>query len=124
MSIVQMTNEIREAYVRALDLLQSCCSPAGFLASPTNVDNYVRVWARDGVITGLAALASGEPDLVRTLRQTLTILVCSQGRPHGEIPSNVSMDGRNVSYGANKGFGSKNSWRLTTGRVTLSLTIR
>ncbi|HET8843362.1 MAG TPA: glycoside hydrolase 100 family protein [Ktedonobacteraceae bacterium] len=98
MFIEQMTNEMREAYVHALDLLRVCSSPAGFLASPSDVDNYARVWARDGVITGLAALASGESDLVRTLRQTLETLAYYQG-PHGEIPSNVSMDGRKVSYG-------------------------
>ena len=94
----QAMNEIQEAYVRALDVLRACSSPAGFLASPSDVDNYARVWARDGVITGLAALASGEPDLVITLRQTLTTLAHYQG-PHGEIPSNVSVDGRKVSYG-------------------------
>jgi Alkaline and neutral invertase len=98
MSIEQTTNEIREAYAHALDLLRACSSPAGFLASPSDVDNYARVWARDGVITGLAALASGELDLVITFHRTLTTLACNQG-PHGEIPSNVSTDGRKVSYG-------------------------
>lgn len=98
MSIEQTTNEIREAYARALDVLRACSSPAGFLASPSDVDNYARVWARDGVITGLAALVSGEPDLIKTLRQTLETLASYQG-PHGEIPSNVSTDGRKVSYG-------------------------
>ncbi len=94
----QMTSEIQEAYQRALDLLRACASPAGFLGSLSDVDNYARVWARDGVITGLAALASGEPDLRATFRQTLTTLGHAQG-PHGEIPSNVSVDGKKVSYG-------------------------
>ncbi|GHP00072.1 hypothetical protein KSF_101190 [Reticulibacter mediterranei] len=98
MFIEQTTNEIREAYAHALDLLRTCSSPAGFLASPSNVDNYARIWARDGVITGLAALSSGEQDLIRTFRQTLEMLACYQGS-HGEIPSNVSIDGRKVSYG-------------------------
>src|SRR2546423_10459433 len=87
-----------QAYERSLAMLRRCLSPAGFLASPSDVDNYARVWARDGIITGLAALASGEPDLVRTLRQTLATLAYYQG-PHGEIPSNVSTDGCKVSYG-------------------------
>ena len=98
MSVEQMTNEIREAYARALNLLRACSSPACFLASPSNVDNSARVWARDGIITGLAALASGEPDLIMSLRRTLTTLAHYQG-PHGEIPSNVSVGGSKVSYG-------------------------
>jgi GH15 family glucan-1,4-alpha-glucosidase len=98
MAIDLVTNEIHEAYRHALNVLRACSSPAGFLASPSDVDNYARVWARDGVITGLAALASGEPDLVMTFHQTLTTLAHYQG-PHGEIPSNVSTDGRKVSYG-------------------------
>src|SRR5216683_4711331 len=94
----QAMNEIQEAYVRALDVLRACSSPAGFLASPSDVDNYARIWARDGVITGLAALASGEPDLIAGMQRTLTTLAQHQG-PHGEIPSNVTVDGSQVSYG-------------------------
>ena len=98
MAIDQETDEIREGYQRALALLRACSTPAGFLASPIDVDNYARVWARDGVITGLAGLASGEPNLIATLRNTLTTLASNQG-PHGEIQSNVSVDGGKVSYG-------------------------
>ncbi len=55
--------EDTDAYQRSLALLHRCLSPAGFLASPDDVDNYARIWARDGVIAGLAALASGNADL-------------------------------------------------------------
>src|SRR6266700_4283118 len=64
--------EDTDAYQRSLALLHRCLSPAGFLASPNDVDNYARVWARDGVIAGLAALASGESDLVAGLERTLS----------------------------------------------------
>jgi GH15 family glucan-1,4-alpha-glucosidase len=86
------------AYQRSLDMLRQCLSPAGFLASPTDLDNYARIWARDGVITGLAALASGDADLIAGMEHTLTTLSRHQG-PHGEIPSNVTSDGSQVSYG-------------------------
>lgn len=95
--LVATTNET-EAYRRSLEVMHRCLSPSGFLASPTDIDNYARIWARDGIITGLAGLVSGDPILIEGLRQTLTTLARYQG-PHGEIPSNVSPDGSQVSYG-------------------------
>lgn len=87
-----------EAYQQALALLQRCVTHAGFVASPVDVDNYARIWTRDGVITGLAALASGEKDLIKAFDDTLSTIATNQGK-HGEIPSNVSVDGKDVSYG-------------------------
>ena len=87
-----------QAYEHSLDLLRRCLSPAGFLASPSDVDNYARIWARDGMISGLAALASGDTHLVDGMRRTLFTLMQHQG-PHGEIPSNVTVDGKQVSFG-------------------------
>jgi len=87
-----------DAYHRSLDQMRRCLSPAGFLTSPDDVDNYARIWARDGIITGLAALASGDADLIVGLKRTLDTLARHQG-PHGEIPSNVTSDGSQVSYG-------------------------
>ncbi|GAC1389661.1 MAG: hypothetical protein NVS4B11_32400 [Ktedonobacteraceae bacterium] len=92
------TTDVYEAYQQSLALLHRCLTPAGFVASPVDVDNYARVWARDGVITGLAALASGDPLLLQGMEHTLDTLAAHQG-PHGEIPSNVSVDGSIVSYG-------------------------
>ena len=87
-----------EAYEQSLNLLRGCLTPSGFVASPVLVDNYARVWARDGVISGLAALASGDTELIAGMRQTLTTLARHQG-PHGEIPSNVTLDNSQRSYG-------------------------
>ncbi len=86
------------AYQYALELLHRCLCPAGFLASRDDVDNYGRIWARDGVIAGLAALVSGDADLIAGMQRTLDTLTQRQG-PHGEIPSNVTVDGNHVSYG-------------------------
>ena len=48
------------AYIESINLLKKASSPEGFLASALDSSNYKRVWARDGVICGLAALASGD----------------------------------------------------------------
>ncbi len=87
-----------EAYQQALTLLQRCVTRAGFVASPVDLDNDARIWTRDGVITGLAALASEEKDLIKAFDDTLSTIATNQGK-HGEIPSNVSVDGNDVSYG-------------------------
>src|SRR5205823_5384281 len=60
--------------------------------------NYARIWARDGVIAGLAGLVTGDTDLISGMKDTLTTLALYQG-PHGEIPSNVTVDGSQVSHG-------------------------
>lgn len=92
------SNTSAVAYGQSLALLRRCLTPAGFVASPSDVDNYARVWARDGVIAGLAALASGDAELIDGMGRTLMTLRDHQG-PHGEIPSNVTIDGASVSYG-------------------------
>ncbi|WP_442506156.1 hypothetical protein SH528x_004986 [Novipirellula sp. SH528] len=53
-----------EGYTQSMALLHKCSSTDGFLASLSERDNYRRVWARDGVILGLAALMSGDLELV------------------------------------------------------------
>jgi hypothetical protein len=97
------------AYQRSLALLHRCLSSAGFLASPDDIDNYARIWARDGMIAGLAALASGDSDLILGLQRTLDTLTRHQG-PHGEIPSNVTIDDKHVSYGRLVGRVDSSLW--------------
>jgi len=98
-----------EGYQRSLALLHACNSEDGFLASPSQHDNYRRVWARDGVILGLAALMSGDRALVTGLRHTLLTLARHQG-PHGEIPSNVDMAAGRISYGGTTGRVDADLW--------------
>ena len=102
---------LSEGYERALELLYACVTPAGFVATPSQRDNYQRVWSRDGVILGLAALQSGKSDLIDTFRQTLKTLVANQG-PHGEIPSNVDPLTGRVSYGGTTGRVDAGLWFL------------
>ena len=87
---------------RALSLLKSATTPHGILASTEETDNYCRIWARDGIICGLAGLLVKDEVLTNGLKSTLITLAKHQG-PEGQIPSNVKLDNSNesnvVSYG-------------------------
>lgn len=80
------------------------------MAALEDRSNYRRVWARDGCICGLAAIESGDPDLIETFKQTLRTLARHQG-PSGQIPSNVADDGT-VSYGRATGRVDATIWFL------------
>ena len=99
------------SYLKAIDLLQECSSSEGFLASKENTSNYKRVWARDGVICGLAALASGNTELINTFENTLNTLALNQHK-NGTIPSNVlvNYNGSEVSYGGLAGRVDAVTW--------------
>lgn len=101
----------QEGYAKALDLLTACVTAEGFLASPTDNANYRRIWARDGVILGLAALLTSDHELIDACRSTLTTLARYQG-PHGEIPSNVDPKSERISYGGTTGRVDANLWFL------------
>lgn len=98
-------------YHKAIELLHKCSSTEGFLASSQNVSNYQRVWARDGVICGLAALASADYKLIKTFEKTLKTLADNQHK-NGTIPSNVSISEgkKEVSYGGLAGRVDAVSW--------------
>ncbi len=103
----------QEGYQKALDLLQKATTPHGILASPDDTANYRRVWARDGVICGLAGLLIGNEALTAGLKATLTTLIRTQG-PDGQIASNVKVaengDILDVSYGRICGRVDTISW--------------
>ncbi len=96
-------------YEKALELMTDCAGEHGFLASPTELNNYRRVWGRDGCILGIAALRSGEHHLIEACRRTIETLAKYQG-PHGEIPSNVDPQTQRVSYGGTAGRVDANLW--------------
>lgn len=98
-------------YHKALELLRQCATPDGFVASPDYSANYRRIWGRDGAIMGLAALLSGDGELIDTARATLETLARHQG-PHGEIPSNVDMLSGRISYGGTAGRVDADLWFL------------
>ena len=93
----------------SITLVRKCITSEGFLASPSQKANYSRVWGRDGVIMGLAALMTDDEDMVRAFRDTLLTLAAHQG-PHGEIPSNVDLAKGRVSYGGTTGRVDADLW--------------
>jgi glycogen debranching enzyme len=101
-------NITKKSYNKSVEFLRKCSTKHGFIASVTDLENYRRVWARDGCITGLAALLSREKDLIDTFKRTLKTLGKYQGR-QGQIPSNVDAERKRASYG------------MTSGRVDASL---
>ena len=98
-------------YDRAVDLLRKVATDRGFLASANDVANYRRVWARDGVICGLAGLLDGDKALVEAMKQTLTTLAEHQ-HERGMIPSNVHYDGTkpSISFGGLTGRVDTVAW--------------
>jgi len=90
-------------------LLRELQTKEGFTASAVDTDNYHRVWGRDGVVVGLAALGTGDEELIATFKKTLKTLKKYQDRT-GRIPSNVSLDGENVSYGTTVGRIDSTIW--------------
>ena len=99
------------AYHKAITLLHQVATPNGFLASGENTSNYNRVWARDGVICGLAALSSGDKELIEAFKNTLETLAKNQ-HANGTIPSNVLIvNGKTeVSYGGLAGRVDAVTW--------------
>ena len=98
-------------YQQSIALLHRVATPNGFLASAENTSNYQRVWARDGVICGLAALASGDEKLIDTFKSTLETLAKYQ-HEIGTIPSNVLISEAkvDVSYGGLAGRVDALTW--------------
>ena len=103
------TPDSQKAVSQAQALLKKCTTAHGFLASPTENDNYRRIWGRDGIIIGLAALMTGDDDMITALGDTLETLAEHQG-PHGEIPSNVDVNSGRVSYGGMTGRVDADLW--------------
>ena len=99
------------SYHKAIALLHKVSTDNGFLASAENTSNYQRVWARDGVICGLAALASADEKLIATFKSTLETLANNQ-HEIGTIPSNILLSNENneVSYGGLAGRVDAVTW--------------
>lgn len=98
-------------YDKSIDLLNKVATERGFLASANDIANYRRVWARDGVICGLAGLLDGDAVLVEAMKQTLITLADNQ-HERGMIPSNVHFDGDvpSISFGGLAGRVDTVAW--------------
>ena len=93
----------------ATELLLSATTEHGILASTIDRANYRRIWARDGIVCGLAGLLTDESALADGLRATLSTLADAQG-PDGQIPSNVSPNRASVSFGGLAGRVDPSAW--------------
>jgi GH15 family glucan-1,4-alpha-glucosidase len=104
-------NVIKEAREKSIDLLKQLSTEKGFIASIVDKDNYKRVWGRDGVIAGIASLTTKDKDLINTFKLTLETLKKHQDET-GRIPSNVSLDEENISYGTTVGRIDSTIWYI------------
>lgn len=98
-----------KAYNQAIEVLHICATGHGFVASQQDIDNYKRVFARDGVIASLAALQTSDVKLHKAARATLDTLAKYQGR-FGQIPSNVDVSKKKISYGQTAGRLDATMW--------------
>jgi hypothetical protein len=106
--VVPMT----DVYSKAVALLKRASETYGFKASEENIDNYGRVWTRDSVVCGLAALSTDDDSLKASFRNSLNTLFQHQ-HPLGFIPSNVQMGNRSVaSYGGPVGRADAPAWAV------------
>jgi len=95
---------VLEGYQHAVIALEKNITPLGFSACSlddnevTGTDaNYRSVWARDGAITLISALATGSTRFRDTARLTLVTLLDNVS-PNGQIPSNVNIDTGQADY--------------------------
>jgi hypothetical protein len=93
---------IEVGYKKSLNLLEKASTKHGIFASTSDIDNYKRVWARDGIISGLAGLLCGSDKIIESFKATLNLLASHQGL-QGQIPSNIKLNDEGkleaVSYG-------------------------
>ncbi len=99
------------AYKKAIALLHKVSSPVGFLAAAQQEDNYCRVWARDSVVCGLAALLTGDDALINTFKKSLETIWAKQ-HSSGFLPSNVDVKNNTVSYGGTVGRVDTAAWAI------------
>ncbi len=103
------TPDAKRAYVKSKELLALLAKPQGFVASSIDIDNYHRVFSRDGVIASIAGLLIGDKVLTKAAKQTMLTLAKYQDHT-GRIVSNVSLDGTKVSYGTQVGRVDATPW--------------
>lgn len=84
----------------AVALLHSLCGPDGIHASAATTANYRAVFARDGVMAGIAGVLLDDAVVTAGLVRTLERLRDLQG-PQGQVASNFEMQGAapRVSFG-------------------------
>lgn len=99
------------AYLIAIEVLKEASFEHGFLASVQNEANYKRVWTRDSVVCGLAALQTNDAYLVQTFKNAL-ITIFDHQHEAGFFPSNVGVEDKHISYGGPVGRTDNTSWAI------------
>ena len=99
------------SYQKSIELLRKAITPFGFVASVEDITNYRRVWTRDAVIHSIAAMRTGEADLIECCKNTI-ITIFDHQHPIGFMPSNVQPDNGKSSYGGNVGRVDNISWAV------------
>ena len=117
-----------EAFEHALLSLRRNVTPLGFTAASLDDNvlmdhdaNYAAVWARDGIMSGLWAMALDDPGLDATFRRTLEVLGAHQ-TPSGQIPAYVRIHGEVPDYSGIGGIASIDSvlwWVIGVARYSL-----
>jgi len=106
---------------KAFELLHRSCLDQGIVASANEAENYRRVWARDGIIAGLAGLLYGDQHLIEHLGKTVDYLRAHQHLT-GIIPSNVGLEPTpKVSYGSTAGRVDATTWWVAGALLLLRL---
>lgn len=98
---------LHTAREKAIEILRGCVTSAGFRASAVD-PGYPQIWARDSVITGLGAVAAGDPELTSAFRASLETLGANRSEL-GHIPLNVDPATSEVS-GENAAGVDANLW--------------
>jgi hypothetical protein len=106
-------------YNKAIEVLKNASFEHGFVASVQNETNYKRVWTRDSVVCGLAALKTEDEALVQTFKNAIETIFSKQ-HPAGFFPSNVNVQDQTVSYGGAVGRTDNVTWAII-GLCSLSL---
>ena len=117
-----------EAFEQALLSLRRNVTPLGFTAASLGDNvlmdhdaNYAAVWARDGIMSGLWAMALDDRALDATFRRTLEVLAAHQ-TPAGQIPAYVRIHGEVPDYSGIGGIASIDSvlwWVIGVARYSL-----
>ncbi len=98
------------AYTKAVTLLHKVSTAKGFTAAAVVEDNYCRVWTRDSVVCGLAALLSNDEKLIETFKNSL-VTIWNNQHATGFLPSNVDANNK-VSYGGTAGRADAPAWAI------------
>jgi hypothetical protein len=98
--------------IHAINHLQAATTTDGILASVIDADNYQRIWARDGVLGGIAGLLIGNKMIIDGLKDTLVTLANYKHPVTHAIPSNVDVKNNKLSFGSTSGRVDASTWWL------------